>query len=295
MSGLIAMTAADLAGRLNLEKYPRSWRGTCPSCDYGRVFSVKAGRDHRPLVYCANGCTGDALAETLERCFGEAWIPKPKASEQDEAAKRHKSGLDAIKIWDGSTAAPNTLADRYLTCRALPGLAASLALRFRGDCHHPEQRGRYPALVALVQDVAGKPVAVHRTYLAPGGHKAAMEPPKASKGSVWGGAIRLDAEAPEIVIGEGIESSASAGRRLNLPCWAALSAGNMARGLILPPSVRAVVVAADADQVGNKAAEAAAERWRAEGRRVRIARPDRPGMDFNDILIMRTEAQQNAA
>jgi putative DNA primase/helicase len=111
---------------------------------------------------------------------------------------------------------------------------------------------------------------------------------------VWGGAIRLDPEAPEIAIGEGIESSASAGRLLDLPAWAALSAGNMARGLILPPLVRAVVIAADADEAGQKAAEAAAARWRAEGRRVRIARPDKPGHDFNDILAERVEVPHAA-
>jgi hypothetical protein len=148
--------------------------------------------------------------------------------------------------------------------------------------------------VALVVDVTGKPVAVHRTYLGAGGVKAAMEPPKASKGPVWGGAIRLDPEAPEIAVGEGIESSASAGRLLDLPAWAALSAGNMARGLILPPRVRAVVIAADADEAGQKAAEAAAARWRSEGRRVRIARPDKPGRDFNDILAERVEVSHAA-
>ena len=45
-----------------------------------------------------------------------------------------------------------------------------------------------------------------------------------------------------------------------------------------------VVIAADHDGPGLKAAEAAADRWQSEGRRVRIARPDRAGADFNDIL-----------
>ena len=288
------MTAADIAGRLGLKKYPRSWRGNCPACDYARVFSMREKKG-KTVSFCANGCPQETLADALDRITGGNQKASEAATEDlDDSARRERATADALKIWAGSTTALHTLADLYVTRRALPGLAASAALRFRGDCHHPEQRGRYPALVALVVDVTGKPVAVHRTYLAPGGHKAAMEPPKASKGPVWGGAIRLDPEAPEIVIGEGIESSASAGRLLNLPCWAALSAGNMARGLILPPSVRAVVVAADADKAGNKAAEAAAERWRAEGRRVRIARPDRPGCDFNDILQQRMEVSHAA-
>ena len=281
------MTAADIAGRLGLAKSRRSWRGPCPACDYARAFSLREAKG-RMMAFCANGCGHDTLAETLARAAGADWKPAaPAANDLDEATRRTRATAEALRIWAGSTTALHTLADTYLTGRALPRLAASTALRFRGDCHHPEHRGRFPALVALVVDAMARPVAVHRTYLARDGRKAAMTPPKASKGPVWGGGIRLDPEAPEIVIGEGLESSASAGRLLGLPAWAALSAGNLARGLVLPPSVHAVVVAADADEAGNNAAEAAAARWRAEGRRVRIARPDAAGRDFNDILAAR--------
>jgi putative DNA primase/helicase len=278
------MTAADIAARLELDRYRHSWRGTCPACDYSRAFALSAKKG-RTLFYCANGCTQETLAETLASVAGAGWqAPAAPARNQTDAARREQSTADALKIWAGSTTALGTVADTYLTDRALPGLAALPALRFRGDCHHPDIRGRFRALVALVVDVTGKPVAVHRTYLDAGGHKAAIEPNKASKGPVWGGAIRLDAEAPEIVIGEGIESSASAGRLLNLPAWAALSAGNLAKGMILPPTVRAVVIAADADSAGRKAADTAADRWRSEGRAVRIALPNADGQDFNDIL-----------
>jgi DNA primase len=52
----------------------------------------------------------------------------------------------------------------------------------------------------------------------------------------------------------------------------------------LPTSVREVIVLADGDDPGEKAARDAALRWSREGRRVRIARPPR-GMDFNDMLL----------
>ena len=75
-------------------------------------------------------------------------------------------------------------------------------------------------------DAAGSPVALHRTYLARDGRgKADADPVRASLGPVWGGAVRLDPVAPELVVGEGIETSASAGRLLGLPAWAATSAG----------------------------------------------------------------------
>lgn len=47
------------------------------------------------------------------------------------------------------------------------------------------------------------------------------------------------------------------------------------------------MIAADPDPAGRAAAQAAAGRWLAEGRRVRVATPDRPGQDFNDLLRAR--------
>jgi phage/plasmid primase-like uncharacterized protein len=180
-----------------------------------------------------------------------------------------------------------TLADAYLTRRGLSRLAVSSALRFRTDTSHPNG-GRYPALIALVSDVDGQPTAVHRTFLRQDGQKADVEPAKASLGPIWNGAIRLqpiEAGKP-LVIGEGIESAASAGRLMGFPAWVAISAGNMANGLVLPPAAQSVVIAADPDDAGRTAAGQAWHRWRAEGRQVRIATPDSSG-DFNDLLIAR--------
>ncbi len=283
------MSTADLAWRLGLRKRPRSFSGTCPACDYPRAFSLKDTKG-RTLAYCANGCSQETLADALARVTGGTWKAPGRITEtQDDATRRQRATEAALRIWAGSTSASHTTADTYLTSRALPGLAASAALRFRGDCTHPEG-GRYPALIGLVVDVLGNPVAVHRTYLTANGCKANAEPAKASKGPIWHGAIRLDPAAPEIVVGEGIESSASAGRLLGLPAWAAICAGNLASALVLLETVRAVVIAADADTAGEKAAEAASVRWRKEGRRVRVARPDTPGRDFNDILRERMGA-----
>jgi Toprim domain len=60
----------------------------------------------------------------------------------------------------------------------------------------------------------------------------------------------------------------------------------MAQGLVLPSGVDSVVIAADPDEPGRKAARDAWFRWRGEGREVRIATPDGSG-DFNDLLRMR--------
>lgn len=190
----------------------------------------------------------------------------------------------ALALWSGSMPALGTPADRYLSGRGLPGLVASPVLRFRVDTPHPAC-GRLSALIALIRGPDGAPVAIHRTFLRrDGSGKAAVEPVKATLGPVSGGAIRLDEAGPEIVVGEGLESSASAGRMLRLPAWAAISAGNLARSLALPVEVRSVIIAVDRDPPGERAAHEAARRWQREGRRVQLARPKRADADFNDLI-----------
>ncbi len=280
------MSAADLADRLGLRKRPRSWSGDCPACQYPRAFSLRPGKDGHALVHCANGCGLDELAAVLERVGGSDWTPPNPPPNAQTVATRAGKQAAALRMWARSAGALSSLADRYLANRALRGLAGSGALRFLGDCQHPEG-AKLPAMVALVLDVTGQPQAVHRTFLArDGSGKAAVDPVRATLGPYWHGAVRLDPldRAQPLVIGEGIESSASAGRLIGAPAWAALSAGNLARGLMLPPDVRDVIIAADPDRPGEEAAQAAAQRWRAEGRRVRIATPDRSGLDFNDLL-----------
>ena len=268
-------------------------RGECPACGYLNAYTETTGKNGQRVGWCAS-CQDKGTLAAILRGAGDSL---PRAAGDDaynpEAARQtEKRQEQARAIWNG--AAPVTGHDPaglYLVSRGLAHLVGCPALRYRNDLRHPQKSGRYCGLVALVLDVSGVLVAVHRTYLVPDGRKARVEPVKASKGPIAGGAIRLSPAARHIVIGEGIETSASAGLLLGLPAWAAVSAGNMATGLILPPEVQEVTIAADDDgrnaqgrNPGLDAAETAAARWQAEGRKVRIIKPNMPGKDFNDIL-----------
>ena len=278
------VTARDVADRLGLKKHPRSWRGDCPACGYAQTFAVCEDRHQRTRLFCANCRNRDALEDAVRKALGGSWTAPDRPNAEDEAHARERMRAAALRLWNGSAPAHGTLAETYLRARSLPSLARSASLRFRGDCHHPEG-GWLPAMVALVTDSHGRPIGVHRTYLRrDGSGKASIEPARATLGPCWGGAIRLDPVAPELVIGEGIEFSASAGLLLELPAWAAITAGNLASGLVLPPEARAVVIATDPDPAGRKAAQTAAARWRCEGRRVRIATPNTEGRDFNALI-----------
>jgi phage/plasmid primase-like uncharacterized protein len=191
---------------------------------------------------------------------------------------------------------------RYLHSRGNEHLVTCEDLGFRPDCPHPtgtvDQPVRLPALIAAVRDVEGRFLGIHRTFLKhDGSGKADVEPQKASLGTIWGGAVRLASleqvrAVGELAIGEGIETSASAGLLLGLPAWAAVNAGNLGNGILLPDAIRKVVISADRDvadqhgrRAGQDAARAAVIRFRREGRVARIAMPDAGRGDFNDLLL----------
>lgn len=281
---IAAVTCIDIAARHRLHRSGRGWRGNCPACGYADAFAMSEGRNGTPLLYCASCQDRAALVTAVGMMLRE---PTPAdATERDAASTRKQEA--ALRLWHGSEPAWQTLAMAYLMSRHLNyELSRCPDLRFRLDCPHP-QSGRLPAMVALVRDAGGEPLAIHRTYLRRDGTgKADVEPAKASLGPVWGGAIRLALMAAEMVIGEGIETAASAGCLTGLPAWAAINAGNLATGLVLPVGVRSVVIAVDRDPAGERAAATAAGRWQAEGRHVRLLIPDLPGTDAADVLRAR--------
>jgi phage/plasmid primase-like uncharacterized protein len=127
---------------------------------------------------------------------------------------------------------------------------------------------------------------IHRTFLnEDGSGKASVRPDKMMLGECAGGALRLAAAGPLLVVTEGIETALSVMQAIELPTWAALSAVGLER-LLLPelPLASEVIIAADEDARGLQAAARAAARWIREGRRVRVARPASGLNDFNDVL-----------
>jgi len=282
------MNAREIAARFKLRRAGRDWRGACPACGYAAAFTLTE-RDGRALGWCAS-CQDKTAIGALLRDHGDGWTP-PRTIMPKPASLSAEGRERARRQWTEARPVTDTPAETYLAARHVPELATSPALRFHPACPHPNA-GRLPAMVALVVDVAGEPVAVHRTYLQPDGRgKAAVEPAKASLGPIMGGAIRLHPAAPEILIAEGIETAAAAARLVGVPtAWAAVSCGNLAQ-LPLPADVRSIVIAADndpADEHGRRpgpdAAWAAQARWMAEGRAARVAMPRREGMDFADLL-----------
>jgi putative DNA primase/helicase len=293
---MMPMDALEMAGRLGLKRYPRSWRGPCPCCGYRDAFAILQSRHGSPRLFCASGCTRDQLAVAVGT---DAPSPSlPAHVDRDTPADRARRTEAALRVWRGAVplrhhaAAPGLT---YLASRGIEHVASCGRLRFRSDCKHPE-RGEAAALIGLVTDIYDQPIAIHRTYLTrDGSAKSKILPQKATLGPTWGGCVRLGepAEGQPLIIAEGLETAGAASLIFGAPAHAALSCGNLAK-LTLPPQVQRIILAADHDiplpngrRPGQDAAAEAAARWRREGRHVEIAAPDRPGSDFADLLMER--------
>ena len=283
-----ASDAAVIAHRLGLERSAgsREWRGRCPACGYSNSFMLKERRT-RILVWCASCQDQNTVWSRVRNASGGVQHLVQGSGNEERADPAARSASIAAALWRSALPCPGTIAAAYLSGRGLPALAASAALRYRSTTRHPSGV-TLPAMVAQIVDTAGAPMAVHRTFLRSDAiEQASNYPPKASLGPTAGGVIRLQPATSKLVVAEGIETAASAGLIFGLPAWSAISAGNLGHHLQLPHLVREIVIAADADLPGEAAAVAAAARWRREGRVVQIARPNRAGTDFNDILMAR--------
>ena len=280
------MNAQEIALRLGARRIGRDYRCDCPSCGYHAAFSIRGRPDQRARVSCFSCSDRNGITSALRQVTAGSWSPPERRAPETEAEARAEKRRRACGLWERAGSASGTLVARYLGSRGLAGLEDSAALRFAPSIGHPGGGPKLPAMVARVVDAAGDTVAVHRTYLrSDGSGKADVEPTKASLGPVWGAAIRMQPHDPDrpLVIGEGVETSASAGVMLQAPAWSAISAGNLGGGLVLPSAVRDIIIAADTDSEGESRAHQAAWRWKREGRAVRIARPRRG--DWNDALL----------
>ena len=286
------MLAAEIAAALGGAPYRsgRWWRCLCPvhgsRSGHSRTMALRDG-DRGPIVYCHAGCSAaDILAELRWRGLlggrsdRRAARPRPVTESRDRECRIEI----ARRIWSASRDAHGTPVVFYLDGRGIK-IEPPPVLRWAPRCWHRDTCAQLPAMVARIDGPDGAMIGVHRTYLRRDERGLWHRRDRASLGPIAGGGVRLTPAADTMLVGEGIETCLSAMQATGMPGWSALSTAGLA-GLILPPSVRAVLILADHDRnsAGARAAYAAAARWVGEGRRVRVAMPEEPGTDFNDVL-----------
>lgn len=230
----------------------------------------------------ANARPDPALLEAREQARRER-----EAEAARESATRRAAG-QAIYYAAGVHIA-GTLGEVYARSRGIRLPLGSIDARFHARLplspYDPAKAGRCPAVVFRIRNANGAHIGSHATLIkADGSGKRCFEhlggDARMIVGEHVGGFIALGRVRDVAVIGEGWESTASAMEASGLPGLAAINAANM-RALVLPSTVRRVLLAHDRDpkRVGELSAEALAERLSAEGVRVEMLPP--PG-DFDD-------------
>lgn len=249
------------------------------------------------------------------------------AEEKAETARRAKGLWLAAQPRLRGTPVDHYLRDaRGIDMCALGRQPAALryhpALRYR----HIDQttgevfEGTWPALLAVINDLAGNALGVHRTWLAYDGARGRWDKapvPKAKK--VWGDyagaaihisrgtvdlgprggrppSLRACSPGTHVFVTEGIEDALSVCMLLpHVRVLAAISLSNLA-GLALPANVARVTLVADQDE-NDSAREALARAVEAHaraGREVRLWQNRHGGKDLNDALRAALDEQKRA-
>lgn len=276
-------------------------RPTCPFCQVKRSYSFN---DHNGdgMFFCAHCGPGNGF-QLLQKLYG--WDFKTALSEVHKVMgtapvvveRRDVDAGRAARRRAWRSASPIGMHDpvrQYLRGRAITG-AIPPALRYHARAPYLQDDGRlefYAGMIAAVFNREGRPVNIHRTYLAvvegawrtaPVESNKRMMPGKVPPGSF----IPLgDPVDGAIGIAEGIETALSAAILFNVTCWSAISAHNL-EAFEPPEGVHTVMVFGDNDLsfTGQAAAFALAKRLRLHKRfDVSVHIPGEAGRDWNDEL-----------
>lgn len=278
------------------QEFLKDKHGPCPLCGGKDRFrwDNKEGRGTYVCGQCGAGSGLDLLMKYRGFDFKEAVSeirdvlgvvdvepPKPEMTEEARRARLRE-------LWKASQPmVKGDLAHRYFETRGIEEDYYSPNLRFAPRCWFSDGV-YYPALLGVVSDQDGRPVTLHRTYLAhDGSGKAPVdEPRRMMPGKIPAGAcIRLGEAGESLGIAEGIETAMAAMQMYDLPVWSAINSTMLAKWE--PPAcVEEVTIFGDNDSKfgGQKAAYELAHRLAVRGLTVSVKFPDEVGFDFADEL-----------
>lgn len=263
------------------------WSCLCPAHDdHKPSLSLSLSEEGTLLAHCYAGCSFQDILSALR---SRGLLEKSDFLQQRNIAlKASQSPKEpnkvALRIWHESVRAEGTYVETYLRSRGIQGRIPP-TLRFHPRLFHTS-RTYHPAMVGAIAVWPSKTVAgVHRTYLtADGTNKAILFPNKMMLGLIKGGAVRLSPIGTKLIVAEGIETALSCFYATNIPTWSCLSTSGM-MDVVVPPLeiTQEIIICADGDDAGEKAAHELAERLHRTGYGVHMASSPQ-GQDFNDIL-----------
>jgi putative DNA primase/helicase len=257
----------------------------CPAHeDSSPSLSVSETADGRVLVKCHAGCTQDKVIAALKS--RGLWRRKePMFSYHDhgesDEQKEYRRIREAMGLW---------LAAGY---GRLAGDQANVAayLRERGIAQAPACMRMVKGGHEIVMPVSSEhgPRGTHSIYLIKRNSKLMKNKDQGNKGvrsrgPIRGGYVQLADISPDepLIVGEGVETTLSAMQLTGLPGIATLGTSGMLSVRVPPCST--VIIAADNDAPGQKAAHVLANRLEIEGREVMVVTPPFADEDWNDVL-----------
>ena len=229
--------------------------------------------------------------DTLDEARRFLSLPRPERRDDLRTPAPSGSPEAARRLWAISRPIRGSVAEAYLRTRGITPLPDCTALRFHPRCFYRADRDdgsgvrdAWPALIAAVTDDAGGITGAHRTWLDPGGGgKAAVATPRRAMGDLLGHGVRFGRVHDVLAAGEGVETMLSLRTVLpTLPTTAALSAAHLG-ALILPPTLRRLYIAEEADAAGRHGADQLATRAEAHG--IEALRLRAALGDLNDDLV----------
>ena len=261
---------------------PGGYRVLCPACGTNprkKNMRVTIDHDGHGVAFC-HKCEYTESHTPNERTF----IKPAPIGLKTQPVKHETLSTFGLALW--ADCVP-VCGDGLLHLKArrcvIPPEGAHL--RYHPALRHPTGYTG-PGLVALVTDVlTGDPISLHRTWIKPDGTKADVDPPRMLLGGhrKQGGVIRLwpdEYVSHGLAITEGIETALSLAHAYQ-PVWSCVDAGNLAAFPVLA-GIESLVIGADNDPAGQKAARTCATRWADADREVLVTRQS--ANDLNDVV-----------
>lgn len=228
----------------------------------------------------------DVVTGVSGRSFQTRESHKADASEDEKRRIAHAHG-----IWLRREPVAGTLAERYLaTTRGIvTRLPAELGYVHRAYCSPLKEE--VPALIAPLQDSAGHVTAVQQIFLCGETLDAWRDPDgrriKRTLGVMRDGCVRLGLPDTTLGMAGSVEDALAASVLFSLPVWATCGEQRFER-VWVPDEVTELVIFADADAAGQRAAEAGARKhW--DRRSVTVHAPT-GSKDWNELLQARAAA-----
>lgn len=256
----------------------------------GRWSDAATGEHGDLLDLLALNLAHNSMAETLveaRRFLSLTRCPITKRCGPYRNIEQRRSA--AQRLFSASIPYDGTLAEIYFATRCIELQKHEPSLRFHPRCYlKPADQfalTQCPAVIAAVTDLSGTITGVQRIFLAAdGAGKALIHHPKRALGMIHGHGVWLGPRRSEtLIVGEGLETMLALRTVVpSIACVATLAASHLP-AFILPNAITRLIIAADHDEPGLRAALQLQTRAHASGLSAALWIPDTK--DWNTELV----------